>query len=460
MISTQILSSIEAIVSAGHVRRDEASRLAYGTDGTKRSAPADLVVLPGNTNEIAAIARLCNTHGIPLVPRGAGTGYSGGAVPTRGGIVLSLERLNRILEIDQADLVAVVEPCVVTRDLQDAVERVGLFYPPDPASLGQSSLGGNVAENAGGPRGFKYGTTKHYVLGVEAVLATGEVIRTGGRTVKNVAGYDLTSLIVGSEGTLAIVTKAILRLVPRPPASATLAASFADVPRAAEAVDRLLRARIVPASIELIDGACLEAVTRYLALDRATGDTVGALLLIEVDGSAEAVAAEIVRVERACVEAGAVRVERAHDEQRGDELWRMRRELSPALKEIAPVKVNNDIVVPRGKIPALFAFLARLARERDVLVPSFGHAGDGNIHVNIMVEDTPAARARATAAERALFEEVIRLGGALTGEHGIGYVKAPFLRLQLSDAEIALMQRVKAAFDPKGILNPGKIFSD
>jgi glycolate oxidase len=444
VIPSHVVAAVESIVGAAHIRRDETSRLAYGTDGTRRSAPADLVALPANTEQIAGIARLCNEQRVPLVPRGAGTGYSGGAVPIRGGIVLSLERLNRLLEIDERDLVAVVEPCVVTGELQAAVERVGLFYPPDPASLAESSIGGNIAENAGGPRGFKYGTTRQYVLGLEAVLPSGEVIHTGGRTVKNVAGYDLTSLIVGSEGTLAIVTKAILRLIPKPPAHATLRASFADVAAAARGVDALLEARVVPSAIELIDGSCLQ--------------TSGAVVLLEVDGQAEAVDAEAARVERACRAAGATGVERARSEAERDELWRVRRELSPALKRLAPVKVNNDVVVPKGSIPELFAFLSALAREFDVQIPSFGHAGDGNIHVNIMVDDTDEARARAKRAERKLFEEVVRLGGAITGEHGIGFVKAPFLSLQLSPDEIALMKRIKAAFDPNGILNPGKIF--
>jgi glycolate oxidase len=328
--------------------------------------------------------------------------------------------------------------------LQAAVERVGLFYPPDPASLGESSIGGNIAENAGGPRGFKYGTTTRYVLGLEAVLPTGEIIHTGGRTVKNVVGYDLTSLVVGSEGTLAIVTKAILRLIPKPPANATVRAAFADVPAAARAVDELLRARVVPAALELIDGACL--------------DVAGAILLIEVDGHVEELEPEVSRVARACEMAGATAVERARSLAERDELWRVRRELSPRLKAIAPVKINNDVVVPRGKIPELFSCLAGLSRDYGVRIPSFGHAGDGNVHVNIMVEDTEEARARAKQAEQKLFEEVIRLRGALTGEHGVGFVKIPFVPLQLSREEIALMRRIKAAFDPNGILNPGKMF--
>jgi glycolate oxidase len=460
LISADATAAIDAIVGREHVRRDDESRLKYGTDGVKRGAPADLVVIPGSAKEIAAIAKLCNEQRIPLVPRGAGTGYSGGAVPTHGGIVLSLERLNRILEISDADMLAVVEPCVITGDLQTAVERVGLFYPPDPASLAECSIGGNIAENAGGPRAFKYGTTKHYVLGLEAVLPTGEIIRTGGRTVKNVAGYDLTSLIVGSEGTLAIVTRITLRLIPKPPAQISVRSTFDDVSGAARAVSELLRARVVPSALELIDGRSLAAVADYLATGSLAPAGTRALLLIDVDGSPEQIGGEAERVEAACRAAGATNVLRSHDEQERQELWRVRRELSPALKTIRPVKVNNDIVVPKGRIPELFASIADIARTFDVLVPSFGHAGDGNIHVNIMIEDTPAARERGAKAERRLFEEVIRLGGSITGEHGVGFTKQRYLGLQLSPDEIALMKRVKAAFDPNGILNPGKIFPE
>jgi glycolate oxidase len=459
VIPPSIISAVEAVVGAAHVRRDDASLLAYGTDGTKRGVPADLVALPRDAFEVARIAGICHEHRIPLVPRGAGTGYTGGAVPVEGGILLSLERLNRIIEIDPEDLVAVVEPCVVTGVLQDAVEREGLFYPPDPASLAESAIGGNIAENAGGPRAFKYGTTGRYVLGLQAVLPTGEIIRTGGRTVKNVAGYDLTSLIVGSEGTLAIVTEATLRLIPKPPSVATLRATFGDVTAAAAAVSALLRARVMPSTLEIVDGASLDAVARQHGTASLAPPGTGALLLIEVDGLPDAVTAEAARVEEACRKAGGTAIERARTEDQRAELWRVRRELSPALKQIAPVKVNNDVVVPKGLIPDLFALIAQLARTHGVQIPSFGHAGDGNIHVNIMVEDVDEARARARAAEHELFVGVISMGGALTGEHGIGLTKAPFLGLQFSDEEIALMKRVKSAFDPHGILNPGKIFT-
>jgi glycolate oxidase len=452
-------TKLAAIVSAQHVKIDDAVRVAYGADALKRGRQPDAVVLPANTEEVAAVVRLCGRHRIPIVPRGAGTGYTGGAVPTHGGVVISLERLNRILEIDEANLVAVVEPHVVTGALQAAVEKVGLFYPPDPASLNESVIGGNVAECAGGPRAFKYGTTKQYVLGLEVVLPTGEVVRTGGKVVKNVVGYDLTHLFVGSEGTLGIITRIILRLVPRPPVQATLRATFRDVEAAVQAVINIIRARVVPAAVELIDGDSLEAVAQYLQVRSLAPGGTGAMLLLEVDGVPPAVAEEATRVESACAEAGATEVLRAGDEAERQELWRVRRELSRSLKMIAPLKYNHDVVVPKGRIPSLFALVHRLREEYRLRIPCFGHAGDGNIHVNIMVDPNDAAEiARAHEAERALFEGVVALEGSISGEHGIGFAKAPFVPLELTAETIALMKRLKRAFDPDDILNPGKIF--
>ena len=421
--------------------------------------PADVVVFPANTREVSEVARLCNAERIPIVPRGAGTGYTGGAVPLHGGVVLSLERMNRILDIDEANLVAVVEPNVITGELQKAVERVGLFYPPDPASLNQSVIGGNVAECAGGPRAFKYGTTKHYVLGLEAVLPTGEVIETGGKVVKNVVGYDLTHLLVGSEGTLAIITKIILRLIPKPPVQATLRASFEGVDAAVAAVSAIIKARVVPAALELIDRESLDAVARNLNVRSLAPEGTGAILLIEVDGVPSAVDEEAKRVERACRETGSTEVLRARDEAERAELWRVRREISLSLKMVAPLKFNHDVVVPKGRIPELFALVHRVREEFKLRIPLFGHAGDGNIHVNIMVDPQDAAEvARAHDAEHVLFAGVVALEGSISGEHGIGFSKAPFVPLELSPDEIALMKRVKQAFDPNGILNPGKIF--
>jgi len=458
-ILPDVLAAFTAIVGAAHVRTDADSLLAYGTDALKRGAPADIAVLPADTAQVAAIVRFCAKHRITMVPRGAGTGYTGGAVPIRGGVVISLERMNRILEIDESNLVAVVQPHVITGDLQDAVEKLGLYYPPDPASLRRSTIGGNVAECAGGPRAFKYGTTKRYVLGLEAVLPTGEVIHTGGKTVKNVVGYDLTQLLVGSEGTLAITTAIILRLIPKPPAYATLRATFPSVAAAADAVSNIVRLRVVPAALELIDGDSLEAVARNLNDRSLAPEGTAALLLIEVDGVAQAIAEESTLVEQACAEAGAIEVLRARDEHERQELWRVRRELSLSLKMVASLKYNHDVVVPKGRIPELFALVARIKEEYRLRIPCFGHAGDGNIHVNLMVDADDAEEiARAHVAENVLFAGVVALEGSISGEHGIGFSKAPFLTLELSEEEIALMKRVKRAFDPDGILNPGKIF--
>jgi len=460
VIPESFIAAIVDVVGPTYVRRDEASRLAYGIDALKLGHPADLVVLPASAQEIAAIARLCHEMRVPLVPRGAGTGYTGGAVPTEGGVVLSLERLDRILEIDEENLLAIVEPAVVTGDLQAAVEARGLFYPPDPQSLKESSLGGNIAECAGGPRAFKYGVTKRYVLGLEAVLATGEIIRTGGKTVKNVVGYDLTQLLVGSEGTLAIVTQIILRLMPRPPAVATLRACFADVPAAARAVSALIRRRIVPVTLELIDKDSLDAAVTYAGTGLAPEGT-GALLLVEVDGVPEAVVAEAAEVVAGCREVGALEVLVAHDEAEREQLWRIRRELSYAIRLIAPHKINNDVVVPRGRVPELFALVEQLRARYALRIPSFGHAGDGNIHVNIMIDPADAGEAeRARLAVGDLFAGVVALEGSISGEHGIGFSKMPYLGLELSGDVIELMKRVKRAFDPHGVLNPGKIFPD
>jgi glycolate oxidase len=458
-LDPDVLDALRAIVGGEYLKTDDESRIGYGTDALKRGMPADAVVCPADTRQVAAIAHLCNTHRLPLVPRGAGTGYTGGSVPSHGGVVISLERLNRILEIDEANLLAIVEPNVITGDLQDAVEQLGLFYPPDPASLRICALGGNVAECAGGPRAFKYGTTKRYVLGLEAVLPTGEIVKTGGKTVKNVVGYDLTQLLVGSEGTLAIITKIILRLIPRPPFQATLRATFPTIEAAVDAVIGITRARVVPAALELIDGETLEAVAQNLGVRSLAPPGTAALLLLEVDGVAAAVEEEASRVEQACRDAAATDVRRARDEAERQELWRVRREMSMSLKMVAALKFNHDVVVPKGRIPQLFALVGRLRREFGLRIPSFGHAGDGNIHVNFMVDPADADEvARARAAEPVLFAGVVALEGSISGEHGIGFTKAPFLAIELGPDEIALMQRLKQAFDPHGILNPGKIF--
>jgi len=458
MLSERFTAEIEAVVGQAFVRRDTESRKAYGTDALGLGQLADLVVIPATTSEVSSVLKLCNRERIPLTPRGAGTGLTGGAVPSFGGVVLSTERLNRIIEIDEANLLAIVEPHVVTADLQSAVERVGLFYPPDPASLKHCVIGGNIAECAGGPRAFKYGTTKRYVLGLEAVLPTGEIIRTGGKSVKNVVGYDLTQILVGSEGTLAVITQIILRLVPMPLATGTLRVAFSSVGDAVLAVRKITEERVVPAALELIDSACLDALNQSTG-ERLVPKGAQALLLIDVDGMPAAVVQEIERVSRACVSANAMEVKQASDPSERKELWSLRRELSLILRELAPRKINHDVVVPKSRIPELFKIIEQLRDEFNLLMPSFGHVGDGNIHVNILLDPTnESALQRARKVEALLFQAVVRLEGSISGEHGIGFSKAPYLGLELSDETISLMRRIKSSFDPKGILNPGKIF--
>jgi glycolate oxidase len=457
-IAPEVHTALRDVTGATWTRDDDAARITYGTDALQRGAPADLVLIPGTVDEVAAIARLCNSHRVPLVVRGAGSGYTGGAVPVRGGVVLSMERFDRIVEIDEANQLAIVQPNVLTGQLQEAVEARGLFYPPDPASLKISALGGNVAECAGGPRAVKYGTTRRYVMALQAVLPTGEIIRTGSKAVKNVVGYDLTQLLVGSEGTLAILTEITLRLVPKPRAAATLQAAFRDIDTAVQGVSALLESRVVPATIELVDGGSLRAVERHLNRPLAPADT-GALIIIEVDGGPAGVTEELALVEAACRRAGALSVLRAADDAERERLWEARRVLSYALRAAAPRKINHDVSVPRGRVPQLYALIGRLEREHRLWMPSFGHAGDGNIHVNIMVDPADADELRrAEAAARALFEGVVALEGSISGEHGIGFSKAPYLSIELAPDVIALMQRVKLAFDPNGILNPGKIW--
>lgn|SRR6266850_268441 len=457
-LAHRIVSDLQDIVGSEHVRSDDVALQTYGVDALGKGHPPDVVVIPADTQQVSAVARLCNAERVPLVVRGAGTGFTGGAVPTCGGVLLSMERFTRILEIDELNLLAVVEPNVINADLQRAVEQVGLFYPPDPASLNQSSIGGNVAECAGGPRAFKYGTTKRYILALEAVLPTGDVIETGSKAVKNVVGYDLTQLLVGSEGTLAIITKITLRLVPKPLANATLLATFDGIRGAVDAVSELIRRRVVPAALELIDTDSLAAIEQNLGGGLVAPGT-GAALIVEVDGTARGVEEDLDAVAEACRSVGAGAISRARSEAERDTIWSLRRQTSVALKALGLVKINHDVVVPRGRVPDLFDVIAELKRTYNLRVASFGHAGDGNIHVNLLLQPGDAAEAaRAKQAERFLFTRVVALEGSISGEHGIGFAKAPYLPIELSADEIALMKRVKAAFDPNGILNPGKIF--
>ena len=450
-----------AIVGRPYVLTDAESIREYSSDATKRFHPADVVVFPGTASEVSRIVVLANTERIPLVSRGGGVGYAGGAIPVTGGIVVAMRRLNRILEIDPVDLVAVVEPGVITGDLHAAVESRGLFYPPDPASLAQSTAGGNVAHNAGGPRAFKYGVTRQFLLGLDVVLPTGELISTGGRVVKNAVGYDLTDLMCGSEGTLGIITRIIFRLLPRPEAARTLMALYAKVKDCAESANRLIERGIVPSKLEFVDRPSVAALRNYVQDEGIETpvdlpDGVRALLLVEVDGDMPSVDSDLRRV-REVLEPDATRV---IESDIGDELWELRRYLSPAVARIRPNKINEDIVVPRRRIPDYLEAMERLEVECGLPIVCFGHLGDGNIHVNLMLDGSdPDQIERAEVAKLRVFELAVEMGGTISGEHGVGIMKSPFLGLALSPAAIAAMKAVKLALDPNGIMNPGKIFT-
>lgn len=454
MLKPSVLKELKSIVGPANFSTSPEELVVYSYDATRQESLPWVVVRPRSSREISEILRLANRERFPVVPRGAGTGMSGGSVPVQGGVVLSLERMNHILEIDEQDFIAVVEPGVITGDLQREVESRGLFYPPDPASRQFCTLGGNVAECAGGLRAVKYGVTKDYVLGLEVVLPTGEIITTGARTVKSVAGYDLTKLFVGSEGTLGVVTRITLRLLRLPETVRTLAAFFNEVPVAAKTASAIMASGVLPRALEFVDQAALRAVEGYLKEDLSHG--AAAMLLVEVDGPAESTAREADRIAEIMMQSGAVRVDRAGSDAEREQLWKARRSISPALYTIKPKKLNEDIVVPRSRIADSLREIAVIAERHGLLIVNFGHAGDGNIHTNILFDEVDLPKAEAAVKE--IFASTLRLGGSITGEHGIGLSKAAYLPMELGSEAIAAMKRIKHALDPNNILNPGKIF--
>jgi glycolate oxidase len=431
----------------------------YGRDESDLGTfPPEAVALVETAEEIRAVFAAASRHRVPVVPIGARTGKSGGSLAIRGGIAVSVERMSRILEISPEDLVARVEPGVVTGVLQAEVERHGLFYPPDPNSLDTCSIGGNVAENAGGPRALKYGVTREYVLGLTVVVPTGEVLRVGRRSIKGVAGYDLTALFVGSEGTLGIVTEITLKLLPRPRHVATALVAFASVDAAARAVSRVLAQGVIPRCLELLDDVSLAAAARTSPLPLPPG--AGAALLVETDGNdEEQVFAEIVRVAELVKGDAAGEVIVAQNEAQRREIWETRKFLSANLKKLHPMKLSEDVAVPRSRIPDMIARAKEIGRARGLAVATYGHAGDGNLHCNVLF-DTAAERPKVDDAVAEILRAAVALGGTITGEHGVGLAKRDFLELEQGRDVVALERRLKALLDPLGILNPGKIFPD
>ncbi len=451
-----ILKKLEQIVGRAHLLHQKEDLVCYGYDTTPDAYYPEAVVFPKNAGQVAAVLNLARSLGISVTPRGAGSGMTGGALAVTGGIVMAMTRFNRILAIDRDNFIAVAEPGVVTGEFQKAVEAQGLFYPPDPSSAAFSTLGGNAAECAGGPKAVKYGVTRDYILGLEVVLATGEIITTGVQTAKGVVGYDLTRLMVGSEGTLGVITKLTLRLLPLPAHVETMTAVYDSMETAAETVSEIIRQGIVPRSIEYMDNASICCAEEYMKAGLPVD--AGAILIIAVDGTVHEVAEAVARISGVCKKAGARDVRTAESKADAEILWKARKSVSPALFKYGPDKINEDIVVPRSRIPDMVRKIRALSKETGLTMVSFGHAGDGNIHVNIMLDKRhPDQVKKANQAVSDLFDHTLALGGTLSGEHGVGITKAAYMSKEISPAALGLMKRIKKAFDPDGILNPGKM---
>jgi len=434
---------------------DPDARRRYGEDNSRRYALADGVALPRTREQVQAIVRLCREHGVPIVARGSGTSSTGAAIPYAGGVAVSFERMNRILRIEAGDRYAVVEPGVLNGDLQAAIAAHGLFWAPDPASADVATLGGNLACNAGGPHAVKYGATRDNVLGLQAVTGTGDLIVCGSVTTKDATGYDLTHLLIGSEGTLGLIVEATLRLLPKPPRRASLRALYGNVTQAAAAVSRVMAQPVAPAMLEFMDHACIRLAREVGGADIPDA---GALLMIEVDGEHETLPHALEAVASAAAGDGLIALDEAPDEAARERLWAARKSLSPALRTIAAGKINEDVVVPVSRIPDLVGGVEKMAAEFDLPIVAFGHAGNGNLHVNILYDPQDGDQtARARAALPRLFELTLSLGGTLSGEHGIGVAKRDFMPQAFTPATLAAMRAIKHALDPDGILNPGKV---
>jgi len=450
-----ILKSIKHLIEKAGIEFSDSKEdlCCYGFDASKLESSPSIIVWPKSTADVLTIVKLSYDKNIPIIPRGAGTSTTAAAVPKQGAIVISFERMDRILEIDTGNLTVIVEPGVINGILQKELSLKGLFYPPDPASMNFCTIGGNVATNAGGPRTLKYGVTGNYVLELEAVTADGRVIKTGVKTVKGVVGYNLKSLLVGSEGTLAIITKIRLRIIPEPECILTLVVTFNKLDSCAKACSKIISSGIIPRCMELMDKGAIDAVEKYSSIGLCDAE---AMLLIELDGNYHAVKEEADRLAEICKnEKGDIKV--AEDTISRERLWKARRAIAPALHYIASTKINQDIVVPITEIPNMLKFLESLSEKNSIKIISFGHAGDGNLHVNIMVNNDQEYK-KGHSLVKEIFKETLRLGGTISGEHGIGLTKAKYITMEIGPYELGLMKGIKKLFDHKNILNPGKIF--
>ena len=440
----------------GKISTEPEDLVCYGFDASGLEAHPSAVVWPQNVSDVVKIMNFAYANGVPVVPRGAGTGMTGGAIPSGSAIVISFERMNRILDVDRENLTVLVEPGVINGKLQRELERHQLFFPPDPTSMNFCTIGGNVAENAGGPRAVKYGVTRDYVMGLEAVLPDGKVINTGKKTAKGVVGYDLTSLLTGSEGTLAVITKIRLKTLPLPEDVITLLVLFRELEQSGNAVRDIISYGIIPRTLEFLDREAINAVENYkpVGLPR----DVAAMLLIELDGAPSVINREAEQVYDICGRLGGDAV-MAEDSAARNKLWESRRALSPALYHLNPSKINEDIVVPRSRIPDMLKILSRLSEETGIKIVNFGHAGDGNIHVNLMIDrNNRDEYGKARKLVKEIFGHVLEMGGTISGEHGIGLTKSDYISMEIKPEELDLMKQIKNIFDPGNILNPGKIF--
>ncbi len=444
-------------LTRGHATREPEELHCHAYDAGGYFSLPDALAYPSSKLEVSKLLDLASKEGICVVPRGSGSGMTGGTVPVQGGLVMGMSRMNKILDIDQETLTAKVEPGVITGEFHRAVEKKGLFYPPDPASSAFCTIGGNLGECAGGPRAVKYGVTRDYVLGLEVVMASGEIIHTGVRTAKGVAGYDLTRLIVGSEGTLGVITEVSLKLLPLPEMVKTMAVFFSDMRLAANTVSSLIREGLTPRCVEFMDRSSILCVEKEFGFELP--EDIQSILIIEVDGSSQVVEEDARRANAFCMKNGAVRVITADDPVQTATLWKARKALSSSMYKIAPNKINEDIVVPINRIPDMLQSIEGIKNRTKLSIVSFGHAGDGNIHCNIMYDKKDKNQSlRAKSALDDLFSETLKLGGTITGEHGVGLSKMQFLPLEIGACELEIMKGIKKVFDPGNILNPGKIF--